>query len=295
METTFKRPPKIKIVDLCKFVDENMCKVIDETIPLGERQKLEDTLIQDIYFIVDSFAKTAKFFPRYADYDEFALYAAGEYYMIFKSKLERAGQLSRGKIVEPVKSIKNYLNFTLYAYKVLFQRQHYDSCIWPEMLSNADQFQNNLRDNIRQQYSGTFEDELKEVMDTLPQDIWKMLKNQCPYKEDDDMLQKIYVSVMLTFIKNITLPNKVKMRFDSSSSFDPDKKLKYYYKLLEDEVVLWHLPNHMEGFIQIWYRKAKRLVTDGLAINRSRMNLTDEVVDSILNTAFTTYDLDRRD
>ena len=102
---------------------------------------------------------------------------------------------------------------------------------------------------------------------------------------------------MLTFVKNITLPNKLlnKIEVDSSTntSNNQNKKIKYYNKYKPDEVVLWHLPEHMNDYIQIWYRKAKRIITDEIADQRSRMNLTDEVVDSIMNTAFSTYDMDR--
>lgn len=215
-----------------------MPDVLDPQCP----RSTEDQLVKYLYFIVDSLAKTKKYFPRYSDYDDYALYCAGEYFIIFRNKLQRAGEISRGKEIVPVKSCKNYIDNTMYAYKVLFQRHTYDACIIPEMVSNSDLLADNFRENIRQQYLVSFHDMLPEILENLPTKIKNLLRKECPYKYDDVMIEKIYISIMLTFVKNITLPNKLlnKIEVDSSTntSNNQNKKIKYYNKYKPDEVVL---------------------------------------------------------
>ena len=59
-----------------------MPDVLDPQCP----RSTEDQLVKYLYFIVDSLAKTKKYFPRYSDYDDYALYCAGEYFIIFRNK-----------------------------------------------------------------------------------------------------------------------------------------------------------------------------------------------------------------
>ena len=69
---TFERPAGVKIVDMCIYVDEHMKDIL--TAKGTEKRKLENTIVQYLYHIVDSLAKRKHYFIRYKDYDEFALY-----------------------------------------------------------------------------------------------------------------------------------------------------------------------------------------------------------------------------
>lgn len=51
----------------------------------------------------------------------------------------------------------------------------------------------------------------------------------------------------------------------------------------------------MEDYIRILLVKMKRIITEEINDRRYSTNLTDEVVDSIMKTAFSTYDQDQEE
>lgn len=73
-----------------------------------------------------------------------------------------------------------------------------------------------------------------------------------------------------------------------SKTFD-DSKLLSIYKYNESEVILWHLPEHMKNYIRILVTRIKHIITDELNESRRYNDLSDEVVDNIMKSAYSTY------
>ena len=53
----FVRPADMKITEMCQFVDENFAKLIKEP-----NRELEDTIVKYLFFIIESLAKTSRYF-----------------------------------------------------------------------------------------------------------------------------------------------------------------------------------------------------------------------------------------
>jgi hypothetical protein len=202
---TFIRPKGVKITDMCIYVDTHMQFVCEN----GANPQIENKIIEYLYHIVDSLAKKQSFFPRFSDYDEFALYSAGELFLSMRKKYLNAGKEVRGKVITPVKSCLNFTKSVLYPLKVNFQKSNYDFVLNPEIGQNTDKLTEDLRSQIRQQYQNDTIKDLEEILSELPERIYTML-SYSPYRNDPLMIRKLYLSIVLSFINSITLPNKIK-------------------------------------------------------------------------------------
>ena len=227
----FIRPKNVTIVEMCIYVDEHMKDVVHP----GENSKVEDTIVQYLYFIIDSLAKKASLLPRFSDYEEFALYGASELFISMRNKYINRGKVVRGKEVQPVKSCLNFIKSVLYPLKVNFQKANYDYVINPEIGQNTDTLAEDMRESIRQEYQKSFIEDFKEVLKDLPRGIYSILDNT-PYKNDPVMIKKLYMSCVLSFINSITLPNKLKNRIAVKNT-NPDKVI-HMYSQIEDDIIL---------------------------------------------------------
>ena len=290
-EPSFVRPKDIKIVDMCIYVDENFAKFVK-----NPTQAEEDKLTKYIYWIIDSIAKKQHIFGKnYQYYDEFALFLTSEVFCIMRKKIQHAGEVSRGREVVPIKSILNFVKAVIYPYKVQFQQQMYSCIIMPEMVSDPEQLTENFREEVRQQYLKDLQEDLNLFMEELPNKIWQQFKKISPYRNDPAMMKKIYMSVVLTLIENVTLRTKVEKKVDSRLYKNDVKRLLNMYSKNSTNVVLWHLPEHMENYIRFLTYKVKRILSDFISERRSRFDLTDNVLDDVIKTGFTTYNQDQEE
>jgi len=290
-DPSFERPKGLKIVDMCIYVDTNFSKFVQRPT-----QTEEDKLTKYIYWIIDSIAKKQHLFGNnYQYYDEFALFLTCEVFCIMRKKLEHAGELSRGKEVVPIKSVLNFVKAVLYPYKVQFEQSMYSCVIMPDMISNPDELTENLRDEVRQQYLKDLQEELIVFMEELPNKIWDQFTKICPYRRDPAMMKRIYISVVLTLIENVTLRTKVEEKANSRLYRNDVKKLIGMYSKNNTNVILWHLPDHMEDYIRFLTYKVKRIISNVISDRRSRFDLSDESIDDVIKTGFTTYSQDQEE
>ncbi len=287
---TFERPKKVKIVDMCIFVDKNF-PVLMET----HNQVLEDTIVKYIYFIIDSLAKKQHFFTEYRYYDDFALFLTAEIFCIMRKKWEHQGEISRGKEVVPIKSILNFVKSVIYPYKVQYEQNMYSCVIMPDMVSNSDALADNLREEVRQQYVKDLKEELDELLPQMPFKIKRSLYRICPYQRDPVMMKRIYISCVLTLIENVTLRETVEDKMNKKDLRNDIARLLQAYDKNTHDVILWHLPNHMENYIRFLVYRIKRIMSNELKAGRTHSDLSDEIIDGIIKTGFTTYDEDQRE
>lgn len=285
----FTRPKDVKIWEMCKWVDDNMYKL---TTP-GEHIALENKAVEYLYHIVDSLAHKYNFFKKYEYYEDFALYTAGNIYNSLRYKLVHAGEIKRGKEIVPIKSCLNYIKASLYPSKVDYERRSYRQVFNSETGVNTEKICENMREDIRDSYRRPFEESLKEVMQDFPKKLYEMLYKTSPYRNDKVMIQRLYLSIVLSLINQLTLPNKYRNKLENGDTLLTSDKVLNIYLINKEELLLWHLPSEMSEYVRIQLVKAKRIFADELNVVRSRMDLSDEMVDAIISTGFSTYDQDR--
>jgi len=290
-EPVFKRPKDLRVVDMCIYVD-NMF----EDFVKNPTQEKEDILTKYIYWIVDSLAKKQNLFGNnYQYYDEFALFTTSEIFCLMRKKLEHSGEVIRGREVQPIKSILNFVKTVLYPYKVQFEQQMYSFVVGSKLLNDTEALADNLRDEVRQQYLKDLGKELSDLMEDLPNRIKSYFYKICPYKTDPVMMQKIYLSVVLTLIENVTLRNKVNNRINTRDYRKDVKKLLDMYYKNTSRVVMWHLPKHMENYIRYLTTQVKHLIGDVIRSRKGCHEMSDEAINEVIKTGFTTYDQDQEE
>ena len=168
----FVRPADMKITDMCKFVDENFERLIKEP-----DRELEDTIVKYLFFIIESLAKTLRYFNNSEDYEDFSLFLTSEMFLIMRKRIERAGEVtSNGKVIEPIKSCLNYIKMILYPYKVQYQQGNYSDVLHDVNIADPESLQETMRENVRQQYRPDLTDTIQEIMENAGE-----LEKRSPY------------------------------------------------------------------------------------------------------------------
>lgn len=279
------KDPNMKYTDMCIYIDDNMDKIVNT----GEYPEVENRVYEYLYHILYALACKQNFFPHFEDYDLFALYGASELYISIRNKQRNAGKILRGKEVVPIKSVLNFIKSVLFPLKVNYTRQNFATVFNPEIDQDTSIISEDLREGIRSEYRRDLESDLTDVMAELPIFIGRVLR-QTPYKYDKLMLKKLCISCQLTLLSDITIPNKLKNKITKYQKSCQDNKLLNIYKTNTEEVILWHLPEHMRDYVRILVTKIKHIITDEINQSRSYNDLSDEVVDSIMQSAYGQYD-----
>ena len=278
------KPSHLKYTDLCIYIDAHL----DDIKNPGEYPDIEARIFEYLYHIVYALSLKSNFFKNFADYDDFAMYSAGELFLSMRKKQINAGQEIRGRLIVPVKSCLNFIKKVLFPLKVNYERQTFALIYNPEVGHDTDQLAENMRASVQASYRNLLKNDLIETSEKIPQLLWHIVKNT-PYQLDEVMLDRIYISCQLTFLNDIILSKKATTRVDKYISSNRDIKVSRFYQENNKEVILWHLPNHMKDFIRILVTRLKHDLSDELQELRSSTDLSEEVIDDILNSAYDTH------
>lgn len=285
MAGQFHKDPQLKYTDMCIYIDANLDKIVVN----GENPEIESKIYEYLYHILYALACKANFFPNFEDYNAFAMFGAGELYISLRNKQINAGKVVRGKEVLPIKSSLNYIKSVLFPLKVNYTRQNFAGVFNPELGHNTEKMIENLKESVRAQYRTDLQEDLEELLNNLPNTVHRIIW-QTPYKKDPVMLNRLYISCVLTFINDITLPNKIKNKLNKSKKVMEDTKLLNLYKNTCDEVILWHIPLSLKDYVRLLVKKIKIQLSNDLDRARTENDLEDDVVDNIIKTAYAQYD-----
>lgn len=285
MAGQFHKDPKMKYTDMCIYIDANLDKIIN----VGEYPEVENKVYEYLYHILYALACKQNFFPNFEDYDLFAMYGASELYISMRNKQANAGKIIRGKEVVPIKSCLNFIKSVLFPLKVNYTRQNFATVFNPEIDQDTSIISEDLKEGIRSEYRNDLESDLRDVVSEMPLYIKKVLK-QTPYKNDDLMMKRLYISCQLTLLSDLTIPNRLKNKIERYNKSGDEGKLLNIYRGNDSEVLLWHLPEHMTNYVRILVTKIKHIVTDEINQTRNYNDLSDEIIDNIMKTAYAQYD-----
>lgn len=207
---TFHKPKNLKYTEMAKYFDDNI-----------RREDRNDNLLYEyVYHIVYMLACKARFFPKFEEYDSFALYAASRIYIRVLKK-------------DNIKSILNYAKATLYPMKVDYQRETFSEILNPafDPRINEDNLRSIFEESVQSDYYVGLEEEILDSIRELPSFIHKEVL-RTPYKNDKLMCRRLYYSILLSIIKGAILPPNVfdKLLEDSEGNSNLPKILKAYKK-----------------------------------------------------------------
>lgn len=289
MGAMYNKPANLKYTDLAIYIDANSYKLKNE----GEYPEEESTIYEYLYHIVYALACKAGYFRYFSDYDPFACYAAGELYMAMRNKLLNEGKEVRGKKTVPIKSALNFIKATLFPLKINYQKENFSTVVDPALHPNTPVLHTALTEAIQQQYRPAFLDAFNETAKQIPELIREVIYTT-PFRNDRLFCKKLYLSITLTLLNDITLPKKVRKKLINSvqklSSTSGVKHLISTYANNLEPAILWHIDNSFQNYVRILTIKVKKLISKKFNYAIHSDDLSDDLIDSIMQNVYENYD-----
>lgn len=295
MASTYNKPQGLKYTDMAIFID----KYLPDIAVDGENPEIEMQIYEYLYHLTYALAYKAGYFRYMQDYDAFALYSAGELFMSMRKKQMNAGKIIRGKEVKPIKSSLNFIKSVLFPLKVNYQRLYFSEIMNPELGHDTSKVIDNIKAGIQQQYSLPHEEYYNMVAEDIKAYIQEIIA-ETPFKRDALMYRKLYFSVLLTLLDQLTLPNNLKNKKDNliEENIELSKKLTQKivkkYTITENEAILWHLSSEYSNYVKILVSKVKKKFSQELSYYIADDDLSDEMLTDIMNTAYENYSNDEQ-
>ena len=279
MAATFNKPANMNYTDLAIWIDANLPKLKNT----GEYPEVEQKIYEYLYHMFYAFARKANYFPKMVDYDEYALFAAGQTYMAFKNSYVHEGEIRRGKVVERITGSLNFVNAVMFPLKCRYTKAEYAEIINPENGQDTTILEKDMKVAINSDYASDLLDDLSAVFE----DIYPIISNKVLPKirsKDPVRTDNIIYSIMLTLINTFYIPNIYRKILKKK----PTKQINFQINDL-DKVVLWHLPESYHDLILLLSRKARFQIEKAISDERSYSELSDDILKAIMDTAYATY------
>lgn len=263
-----------------KVVD--MCKVFDEEFPREDRN--DDKLFRYLYLIV--YAVTLKEKPNwFKDYDEYDAYA------IYSTKVLYTRFIKQQREGKTLKSILNYFHGAMNGLRINFQKEEFAEIIDSEHNGfSSEKYLSDMQTSLSNEYYG---EEKEFEITKLLKDIHKVARkviNESPYSRDKVMSHRLYISMLLTFLSNLTINNKAKSRFNKKVEKNPKDIDDTFTNLLEKEKqekpILWKLDESMSDYVRLLVNKMKFKLAKDLRDIQNYYIIPEDVVTGIMASAY---------
>ena len=264
---TYNKPKNMSYVDMAIYFDKH----------IHDDPRNDSILYEYLYHLVYMLACKSRYFHKFEDYDQFALYAATKIYMRVTRNIE-------------VKSILNYVKAVLYPMKVDFQKEAFNEIINPDVDKriDPDAIKASMEYNIQSDYYYGLTEEVLDHMKLIPEYI-KEIVYESPYKHDALLSRRIYMSVLLTFLSSVTLSNIDLLRLQKREErgLDNDNNLiKLFNKERNKEVILWRLDSDMTDYISLLTTKLRKKFGQELMDVKKSFELSEEDLNAIMFSAY---------
>ena len=262
----FKKPSDMTYTKMAMWIDENFYKEGCD----------HSKAYSYMYLLGYMLAAKQKFFNDQKDYEEFAAMLAYDTYqrMISPNKA-------------PLKSVLNYMKSILFFRKGLYKIKKAQKIIDPKY-DNWDSvaYIEKCKDAYETSNRG---DLFKGVIETL-EEAPNIIKKSIPkvFKHDKVLYKNIYISCLLSMVNRITLPSqyddKLDFKLNSSPGFD---EVKYYKKYLDNDIILWHLPETMSSVIVVILNKVNLAISNEIKDLSNDIKISDTDFSHIMTSGFT--------
>ena len=289
MSVMYNKPANLKYTDLAIYIDANSYKIKGD----GEYPEEESLIYEYLYHLVYALSRKAGYFRYFKDYDYFASYAAGEIYMAMRKKLITEGTEARGKTVIPIKSSLNFLKATLFPLKINYQKANFSTVVDPRLHPNTPVLQESLSESIQQQYRPDILEAYEEVAKKIPEIITGVLYNT-PFRRDKVFFRKLYLSITLTLLNDITIPAKLhKTMLKKAEKFSNARATKELIDMYVNNLqppILWHIDDSFTNYIRILTTKVKKIISKTFSYAIHSGDLSSDLVECLMHNVYENYD-----
>lgn len=272
---TYHKPDNITYVEMCIYFDKHIYDTLrNDTI-----------LYQYLYHIIYMLACKKRYFNSWEEYDAFALYMASKVYLRYINP-EHQGEEDR------IKSVLNYCKTLLYPTKVDFQKETYAE-IFGSDPNRDDDFsilKADLVDNVQTSHTNItlMMEDLVSEFKGLSKIIWKEI-NKTPYATDTLLSKRLFMSVLITLIKGLTLSNAVKTKLQKKVDKGLDTEsivLESLTKEREASTTLWRLDISYTGIVSMLAFKVRKQCSENINLVRKEFELSEEDVSAVIASAY---------
>lgn len=270
---TYKKPLGVRYTDMAMWIDENAysdnCK--------------DDTLFEYLYLLTEMLARKYQFFKKADYYDEFSLHCATYFFNRLKNKKQYEFDCNGNPKLCKIKSILNYIKQTIRARKVDFEQDNFNQTY----LSYEDCDAHDVdRDRILMAYK-SYHDyngcEFSMCLETLPRCVFETCK-RTPYFGVKEVFDDLYVSVLLTILNQITIPDdEIRKLIESNGQVD-EFYVDHLYEYTDPtkSVVAYGACKQMTNYILFLANRSKKTLARDLSAVVHSWEPSDAVIDSLI-------------
>ena len=272
---TYTKPDNITYVEMCIYFDNH----------IYSQDRNDSLLYQYLYHIIYMLACKKRYFVSWEDYDNFAIYMATKVYLRYINP-NHQGEESR------IKSVLNYCKTLLYPTKVDYQKETFATILGsnPTVEENYSILQDDMAESVQSSHrdSNIITEDLLAEFKLLPKLVMEEVNNT-PYTKDKVFMHRLYMSVLITLIKGITLSNASKMKVQRrlEKGLDTDSlMLDILTKERETSLTLWRLSPVYSNLVNLLAFKVRKHCAESVVSVNSAYRLSEEDVNAVLATAF---------
>ena len=176
-------------------------------------------------------------------------------------------------------------------FEVNYQRANYAVVANPDLGLYVDCFDKGVKESIKSDYRLDLQEQVVDVMKHLSEPLNKILYNT-PYRKSPVMLERLKISCLLTFLSQLTLPQKLENKF-SGNILNSEVENKFIGSHLDnvDDIILWHLDKGLSDYVRLLVIRLKDVLGQEIWDTKKSADLDDTAIDDIIATAYSTFDM----
>lgn len=272
---TYNKPNNITYVEMCIYFDEH----------IYSEERDDDLLYQYLYHIIYMLACKKRYFNTWDEYDAFAIYMASKVYLRYINPNHQGDE-------ERIKSVLNYCKTLLYPTKVDFQKETYAE-IFGSDPNRDDDFsilESDMEERVQTSHIDTdllIEDLIAEF-NHLHSIIMREI-DKTPYASLPLLKKRLFMSVLFTIIKGLTLSNSAKNKIQKKldKGLDSDNiLLESLNKERETSTTLWRLDSGYAEIVSMLAFKVRKQCGKNVNLVRRSFELSSEDVNAVLASAY---------
>lgn len=279
----FARPENMKIVDMCKYIDD-----IEDKFNMTDKEK--NTVYLYLYHIINSICIRHKFFYNEYDNDEFSTHFAEQlYYRIVNDNLP------------PIKNILDYIKKVMNGRKITWQQKDKFSEVLESYSTNKDYKNGNFidvttyKEQMKSEIESTSSDSVIKLVNSEIEELPKLIYKVCSltqFKNDKSMTYKLYMSCLLSFINGVTLDKKTQELLDKkvdNGSLQDWFIVKCRLKNVEDSIVLWQLNDDMFSMVRVLMNRIKKMFIENIHNVGKKFEVSPEILDAMISLNYNDF------
>lgn len=277
----YKKTKDMKVTDMCIYVDSKI-----KYLACTEEPDLEivETVYRYLYLIIYALSMAAGYFRDSQDYNDFAVSTASILYMRIADKRQYLPDGDPKKIT-PIVSILNYLNTALPGLKVNYQQENFSMAMHPKYASmGVTGF--SAKEYVESLEIATMRSYIEDEFDTIPRIIKKII-NTTPYRNDEVVSKNLYISLVLSFLDMITLPNVYLNRSKVKTNLDDTKLIKIYLAQQNNYPILYHIDSDLADYVRVLLARVKKAFVNKVFDVKSLFTVSDDIIKSMVASIYT--------